>query len=55
MFRFFEGLVDPYLDYEEADTPPRRLWPFLAQFCRPFRAVFAVTGMLSVIVAASDV
>jgi ATP-binding cassette, subfamily B, multidrug efflux pump len=55
VFRFFEGLVDPYLAYEESDTPPRRLWPFLAQFCRPFRAVFAVTGMLSVIVAASDV
>lgn len=55
MFRFFEGLVDPYLAYEENDTPPRRLWPFLAQFCRPFRAVFAVTGALSVIVAASDV
>ena len=55
MFRFFEGLVDPYLAYEEADTPPRRLWPFLAQFFRPFRAVFAVTGVLAVLVAASDV
>ena len=55
MFRFFEGLVDPYLAYEESDTPPRRLWPFLAQFCRPFRAVFAVTGVLAVLVAASDV
>ena len=55
MFRFFEGLVDPYLAYEESDTPPRRLWPFLAQFCRPFRAVFAVTGLLAVFVAASDV
>jgi ATP-binding cassette subfamily B multidrug efflux pump len=55
VFRFFEGLVDPYLAYEESDTPPRRLWPFLAQFFRPFRAVFAVTGVLAVLVAASDV
>ena len=55
MFRFFEGLVDPYVAYEETDTPPRRLWPFLREYCRPFRAVFVVTGLLSVIVAAADV
>ena len=55
MFRFFEGLVDPYVDYEETDTPPRRLWPFLRDYVRPFRAVFAVTGILSMIVAVADV
>ena len=42
MFRFFEGLVDPYVEYEQTDTPPRRLWPFLREYVLPFRAVFAV-------------
>ncbi len=55
MFRFFEGLVDPYLPYPETDAPPRRLWPYLRDYMRPFRRVFAVTFVLSVIVAASDV
>ncbi|VDC23560.1 ABC transporter ATP-binding protein [Pseudogemmobacter humi] len=48
MFRFFEGLIDPYRPYAETDTPPRRLWPFLLEYIRPFRRVFAVTGALSV-------
>ncbi len=55
MFRFFESLVDPYGPYEQTDTPPRRLWPFLLQFIRPFRAVFAVTALLSVVAAFLDV
>ncbi|THD85456.1 ABC transporter ATP-binding protein [Aliigemmobacter aestuarii] len=55
MFRFFEGLVDPYGPYEQTDTPPRRLWPFLKEYVRPFRGVFAVTGVMSIIMAAMDV
>jgi len=55
MFRFFENLVDPYAAYPQSDTPPRQLWPFLRDYVRPFRTVFAVTGILSVIVAAGDV
>ncbi len=55
MFRFFEGLVDPYGPYEPTDTPPRRLWPFLKEYIRPFRAVFALTGALSVVAAFVDV
>jgi ATP-binding cassette, subfamily B, multidrug efflux pump len=55
VFRFFEGLVDPYGPYTPSDTPPRRLWPFLKEYVRPFRAVFAVTGLLSVLVASADV
>ncbi|MCZ7674877.1 MAG: ABC transporter ATP-binding protein/permease [Roseovarius sp.] len=51
MFRFFENLVDPYGDYEETDTPPRRLWPFLRAYMRPFRKVFALTAAMSVVVA----
>ncbi len=55
MFKFFEGLVDPYGPYTQTDTPPRRLWPFLRDYVQPFRAVFAVTCLLSVIAAAGDV
>ena len=51
MFSFFENLVDPYGPYEQTDTPPRRLWPFLKDYVRPFRKVFAVTGALSIIAA----
>ena len=55
MFRFFERLVDPYQPYVHSDAPPRGLWRFLGQYVRPFRGVFAVTALLSVITAAADV
>jgi len=55
MFRFFESLVDPYVDYPETDAPPRRLWPFMREWSRPFHRVFAVTAVLSVVVAAVEI
>ncbi|MFN4129617.1 MAG: ABC transporter transmembrane domain-containing protein, partial [Paracoccaceae bacterium] len=55
MFSYFERLVDPYGPYEQTDTPPRRLWPFLKQYITPFRGVFAVTAALSVVSAFADV
>ncbi|MFE3836565.1 ABC transporter ATP-binding protein [Pseudogemmobacter sonorensis] len=55
MFRFFETLVDPYAPHEATDTPPRRLWPFLKVYIRPFRKVFAVTAVLSILAAFLDV
>ena len=55
MFKFFENLVDPYGPYEQTDTPPRRLWPFLRDYIQPFRKVFAVTAALSVVTAFADV
>ena len=55
MFKFFERLVDPYAPYAQSDTPPRRLWPFLKEYIQPFRGVFAVTAVLSVISAGADV
>ncbi|WP_343116322.1 ABC transporter ATP-binding protein [Ostreiculturibacter nitratireducens] len=55
MFRFFESLVDPYMAYEEKDVPPRRLWPFLREYARPFRGVFIVTAALKMVVAALEV
>ena len=51
MFRFFEGLVDPYTAYQETDTPPKRLYPFLRQYAEPFKMVFLITAVGSVIIA----
>nr|WP_168713309.1 ABC transporter ATP-binding protein [Cochlodiniinecator piscidefendens] len=53
--KFFEGLVDPYQPYDELDTPPTKLWPFLKEYVRPFKRVFWVTGIMSLIVAAVEI
>jgi len=55
VFGFFERLVDPYTPYEETDTPPTRLWPFLWDYTRPFHSVFVITAALSTIVAFIEV
>lgn len=55
MFKFFENLVDPYCDYPEVDTPPTRLWPFMRDYMRPFRRVFIVTAIMSVVIASVEV
>ena len=55
MFRFFENLVDPYQPYVEQDAPPTRLWPFLKDYVRPFKGVFAWTAVFSVGNAVLDV
>lgn len=55
MFRYFENLVDPYAPYEENDTPPTRLWPFIRDYSQPFRKIFAITAVSSVIVATVEV
>ncbi len=55
MFRFFENLVDPYMSYEEKDAPPQRLLPFLMDYAKPFRAVFAVTALFNTLVAVMEI
>ncbi len=55
MFRFFENLVDPYVDYPETDRPPRRLWAFLWDYSQPFKRLYALTAGMSVIVAAVEI
>ncbi len=55
MFRFLENLVDPYCDYDAEDRPPTRLWPFLARYMTPFKKVFVVTGLVTVLVAAIEI
>jgi ATP-binding cassette subfamily B multidrug efflux pump len=55
MFRYFENLVDPFVAYEETDTPPTRLWPFMLDYSQPFMRVFFWAALISVIVAAVEV
>ncbi|MFZ5708970.1 MAG: ABC transporter ATP-binding protein [Pseudomonadota bacterium] len=55
MFRFFENLVDPYVRPPLTDTPPRRVIPFLADYARPFRGVFAVTIVVTALAGFADV
>ena len=54
MYRLFENLVDPFVDYKENDIPPTKLFPFLRGYCRPFYKVFAVIIFLSFIVAGTE-
>jgi ATP-binding cassette subfamily B multidrug efflux pump len=51
VFRYLENLVDPYTSYDEDNVPPRRLWPFMVRYMRPFRRVFLVTGAFSIVTA----
>ncbi|WP_323779169.1 ABC transporter ATP-binding protein [Leisingera sp.] len=55
MFRFFENLIDPYCAHPETNTPPTRLWPFLRDFSKPFKTVFVLTALMSVLVAGIEV
>lgn len=55
MLRFFERLVDPYIDYSETDTPPQKLWPFMMNYSQPFKRVFWVTGIMSIVVAVVEI
>lgn len=55
MFRFFEKLVDPYQPYADDDVPPARLWPFLAEYMRPFRTVLLWTLATTLAVAGVEI
>ncbi|WP_293450523.1 ABC transporter ATP-binding protein [Planktotalea sp.] len=55
MLRFFERLVDPYIDYSETDTPPQKLWPFMMNYSQPFKRVFWATGIMSIVVAVVEI
>ncbi|MCX7565917.1 ABC transporter ATP-binding protein [Sulfitobacter sp. F26169L] len=55
MFRFFENLVDPYVDYPQEDRPPRDLWSFFKGYSQPFKTIFAVTAFMSIVVAAIEI
>lgn len=55
MLRYFENLVDPYQDYDADTPPPRKLWPFLMVYLRPFRGVAVLIMLFTAIVAAMEI
>ncbi|MFP7569366.1 ABC transporter ATP-binding protein [Marivita sp. S2033] len=55
MFRYFENLVDPYVAYDEKDAPPAKLLPFMLDYAQPFKRVFALAAIMSVIVAGIEI
>ena len=55
MFRWFENLIDPYVDYPETDTPPRTLFAFMWNWSQPFKRLFLILTILSIIVAGIEV
>ena len=55
MFRFFENLIDPYVECEQEDRPPQDLWSFFKGYSQPFKKVFALTAFMSIVVAAIEV
>jgi ATP-binding cassette subfamily B multidrug efflux pump len=55
MFRFFENLIDPYTDYTQTDQPPQKTWGFLWSYSQPFKRMFWVAGVLSVVTALVEI
>ncbi|MEM0976283.1 MAG: ABC transporter ATP-binding protein [Pseudomonadota bacterium] len=55
MFRWFENLIDPYADYPETDTPPRTLFAFMWNWSQPFKRLFVILTIFSIIVAGVEV
>ncbi len=55
MLRFFENLVDPYVDYDDSDAPPSGLFAFLKEYLRPFRAVLVAVVLLTSVVGAIEI
>jgi ATP-binding cassette subfamily B multidrug efflux pump len=54
MFRWFENIVDPFQDYDDADTPPSRVVPFVWSYLRTFRKILLVALFLSALSAAIE-
>jgi len=55
MFRFFENLVDPYVTYPVRDAPPRKLWPFMRDYMKPFSGIMVIAILFKVLVGAGEV
>ncbi len=54
MFKFFENLVDPYIEGPDG-APSDRLWPFVASFVKPFRLIIVLNIVTSFAVATAEV
>ena len=55
MFRFFENLVDPYSPYEDDIDPPAGLMQYLVYHTKPFRTLFLITGIATILAAVFEI
>ena len=55
MFRFFENLVDPYTPYEDDMDPPSGLMQYLVYHTKPFRSLFLITGIATILAAVFEI
>lgn len=55
MFRFFENLVDPYSPYEDDVDPPAELMQYLVYHTKPFRTLFLITGIATILAAVFEI
>ncbi|MGB1444126.1 MAG: ABC transporter transmembrane domain-containing protein, partial [Paracoccaceae bacterium] len=55
MFRFFENLVDPYSPYEDDVDPPAGLMQYLVYHTKPFRTLFMITGIATILAAVFEI
>jgi ATP-binding cassette subfamily B multidrug efflux pump len=55
MFRFFENLVDPYTPYEDDMDPPAGLIQYLVYHTKPFRTLFLITGIATILAAVFEI
>ncbi len=55
LFSYFENLVDPYVAYPEENVPPKTLWRFILGYSQPFKRVFWVAGLFSIVVATVEI
>ncbi|MBX2884420.1 MAG: ABC transporter ATP-binding protein/permease [Granulosicoccus sp.] len=55
MFKYFENLVDPYVEVPKGWVPDNRLWSFIASYASPFRKIILINLVTSFAVALSEV
>ena len=55
MFHFFENLVDPYSPYEDDMDPPAGLMQYLVYHTKPFRTLFLITGIATILAAVFEI
>ena len=55
MFKWFENLINPYNDYENTDTPPNRLTPFIWNYLKNFKKILEVALIFSILVSTIEI
>ncbi len=54
IFRYFENLLDPYQQYDDAKQPPSKLGAFYRMYLRPARRIVIASCFTTIVVAVAD-